>query len=110
MASKTRASGPCGTASSLASSESVSAAASASASGKERAAPRASSVKFHRLGRQRPVGAAHDLVDPRLRLAELGLAMALQLRAALVGGDRIVELALALLQALDDLLQLGERL
>src|SRR5258708_10275552 len=88
---------------------SVRRAASASAPGKSPAAS-TRSVKFCRLRRQRSIGLADDLVDPTLGLAELALAMLLELRAALVGGDRLVELALALLQSLHDLLELGERL
>src|SRR6185437_6051229 len=109
MAWTTRASGPPGTASSLPSTESVRRAASLSASGNTAAAS-GRSVKFRRLRRQRAVALADDLVDAALRLAELALAMLLELRAALVGGDRLVELALALLEPLDDLLELGKRL
>src|SRR5689334_16888613 len=68
------------------------------------------SVDFNRLARYRPVGADDDLVHLGLRLAQLGLAVTLQGRAAFVAGDRLVELALTLLQCLDQRLQLGQRL
>src|SRR6185312_50660 len=56
------------------------------------------------------VGARHDLVDLGLRFGELGFAMPPELRAPLVAGDRLVELALAALEPLHDLLELGDRL
>src|SRR6185437_3914192 len=45
-----------------------------------------------------------------LRFGELGFAMPPELRAPLVAGDRLVELALAALEPLHDLLELGDRL
>src|SRR5258705_8491218 len=55
-------------------------------------------------------GRAHDdLLDPKLRLLELGLAMGLQGRAALIDGDRPFQLRLAGLQFGDDPLQFLQR-
>src|SRR4051794_2655613 len=50
-------------------------------------------LEVGRLGARGAVGAEHDLVDPHLRLLELVLAVLLQIRAALVRADRVVELA-----------------
>src|SRR6185369_13727209 len=102
-----RASGPSGTASSLPSTMSVRRAASVSAAGNSSAAS-AGLVKFRRLRRQRSVGLADDLVDPALGLAELVLAVLFQLRAALVGRNRFIELAFARLEPFHDLLELEE--
>src|ERR1700730_5991445 len=110
MASKTRASRPSGTAISRSSAVSVSFAASASAAPNETPGAQRGSVKGGRLRLDRAVRPDDDLVDARLRLAKLRLAMTLQQRAALVGLNGVVELARAALEALDDLLELLERL
>src|SRR5579885_2943990 len=68
-----------------------------------------SSLKGLRLRRDRAVRADHDLLDARLRLAQLGFAVPLQERAALVGADRLVELGVAGFQAPHDLLELVQR-
>src|SRR5579864_7145269 len=70
----------------------------------------AGSVKFRGLRADTAVGTDHDLVDTRLRLAQLRRAMPLQQRTTLIGLDRFVELAGPAFHATNDLLQLGERL
>src|SRR5262249_39137109 len=44
------------------------------------------------------VAELHDLLDLQLRFAQLGFAVTLEIDAALIGIDRIVELAVALLE------------
>src|SRR5690606_20896668 len=61
--------------------------------------------KLHRVRRDGSVGALDDAADPPLRVREKPLAAALQLRATLVGKDRLVELRLAPFEALHDLLE-----
>ena len=51
-----------------------------------------------------------DLLDPQLGLLELGFAVGLQGRAALIDLDRALELGLARFELGDDPLQLGEGL
>src|SRR4051812_20190580 len=68
------------------------------------------SGSIERLRGEAAVGARHDLVDLGLRFGELRLAMAPQLRATLVTGNRLVELPLAAFEPLHDLLELGDRL
>src|SRR5208282_3738150 len=85
---------------------SVSLAVSARASEKLVPCAQRASIKGHRLRRRLAVGAQHDLVDPRLRLAQLRFAMPLQQRAALIGGERVIELGASGLQPLDDVLEL----
>src|SRR5690348_7449963 len=94
---------------SLSSAASVRAAASASAVANVAGGAQPGSLKGDRLRRRRAVSADDDLVDPRLRLAQLRLAMSLEQRAALVGRDRLVELVAAGLEPLDDLLELLQR-
>src|SRR6185369_10455201 len=60
------------------------------------------------LGRRLAVRPDHDLVDLGLRLAQFLLAMLLQERAALIGADRVLELAAALFERAHDLLELGQ--
>src|SRR5260370_17184471 len=91
---------------SLSRAASVREAASASAAAKVVPCAHLGSVKGGGLRRGRAVGADDDLVDARLRLAQLRLAMALQQRAALIRRDRLVELVAAGLEPLDDLLEL----
>src|SRR5919109_97029 len=67
-------------------------------------------VELGRLGANRAILVEHDLLDLELRLAQLGFAMPLQGRAALVRLDRLLELVVAALQALHQLLQLCQRL
>src|SRR5262245_16843745 len=70
-------------------------------------------VKLVELGGfdpDRAVLGQYDLLDLELRLAQLGLAMTLQGGAPLVRLDRLFELVVAALQALHQLLQLGQRL
>src|SRR6204780_3380222 len=81
---------------------SVSFAVSARASVKLVPGAQRASIKSERLRRRLAIGAQHDLVDARLGLAQLGFAMPLQQRAALVGGKRVIELGVAGLQPLDD--------
>src|SRR5579885_1719433 len=100
MASKTRASRPSGTWISRSSTASVSLAAPASASAKEAPVRQRCSVKGDRLRLGRPVRRHHDLVHACLRLPQFRLAVAFQERTALVGLDRVVELARAALEAL----------
>src|SRR5476651_270011 len=61
------------------------------------------------LAGNRAVGGENDLLDLHLGLGELEFAVALQIGAALVGRDRLVELDLAALQLLDDAFQLLQR-
>src|SRR5205823_7218104 len=65
-------------------------------------------AELGRLGADRSVGANDDAVDPLLRLVQLLFAMLLQLRAALIALDRVVELDLPGFEAAHDLLELGE--
>src|SRR6478736_5586978 len=58
------------------------------------------------LAADRAVGREDDLLDLHLGLGELLLAVALQERTALVGGDRLVELDLAAFELLDDAFEL----
>src|SRR5689334_16525921 len=95
---------------SLSSTASVSAAASPSAPSNCVPSGHGASVKGRRLRRRAAVGADHDLVDAGLRFAQLRLAVALQQRAPLIGGDRFAELAAAALEPLHDLLELLQRL
>src|SRR5687767_13379496 len=67
-------------------------------------------VELGRLDADRAILGEHDLLDLELRLAQLGFAMPLQGRAALVRLDRLLELVVAALQALHQLLQLRQRL
>src|SRR5262245_26527501 len=67
-------------------------------------------VELGRLDADRAVLREHNLLDLELGLAQLGFAMPLQGRAALVRLDRVLELVVAALQALHQLLQLGQRL
>src|SRR5471032_3246657 len=66
-------------------------------------------AEIGRLARDRTVGREADLLDLHLGLGQLLLAVALQQRAALVSGDGLVQLGLALLELLDDRLQLLQR-
>src|SRR5262245_36515822 len=63
-----------------------------------------------RLGARPPVRTERNLLDPKLRLAQLALAVQLELGAALVSRDRRVQVQLPALEVLDDLLELCERL
>src|SRR5688572_30613264 len=67
-------------------------------------------VELGRLNADRAVLREHDLLDLELRFAQLGFAMPLLGRAALVRLDRLLELVVAALQALHQLLQLRQRL
>ena len=58
----------------------------------------------------RAVGGEDDLLDLHLGLGQLLLAVPLEQGAALVGGDRFVELHLAALQLLDDAFELFQRI
>src|SRR6185437_5375070 len=108
MASTTRASKPLGTTRRRSIEASLSFAASLRASLKLALSAQVVSVKGHRLRRRFAIGSEHDLVDTRLRLAQLAFAMLLQQRAALVRRKRIVELGVAGLEAPDNVLKLLE--
>ena len=58
----------------------------------------------------RTARADDDLFDARFGVAQLGFAMRLQRRAALVDRDRILKIDLALFEPLDDVFQLLQRL
>jgi hypothetical protein len=63
----------------------------------------------HVAGRQRAVGALDDGGDAGFGLGELGLAVAAQGGAALIGADRVLQLLLAALEAAHDLFEFGQR-
>src|ERR1700688_516511 len=68
------------------------------------------SVDVHRCQAGGSLRAEHDLVDLGARLGELRLAMALERCPPGVGLDRLLELALALLELAHDGLELGQGL
>src|SRR5712664_3236791 len=105
----TRASSPGGTGRRRSRVSSVSFAASASAVENGIPCGQNCSVKGRRLRLQAAVRRHDDLVDSRLGLAQLRLAVALQLRAPLVGLNRLVQLAGTTLETAHDLLELGKR-
>src|ERR1700733_2245021 len=88
---------------------SVSFAVSARASVKPVPGAQRASIKGERLRRWLAIGAQDNLVDARLRLAQLGFAMPLQQRAALIGGKRVIEPGIAGLQPLDDFFEFLQR-
>src|SRR5258707_3356452 len=61
---------------------------------------------LERHGFDHAVRGGHDLVDARLGFRELGLAVPAQQGAAFIGVDRVVELALAVLEFFDDRFEL----
>src|ERR1700732_561449 len=69
--------------------------------------PPRGSLDVERLGAGRLAGGIErDLLHPRLRLAQQLLAAALEQLAAFIDGDRFLERHLALLEPLDDRLEL----
>src|SRR5262245_7931182 len=67
-------------------------------------------LDVERLGSGRLAsGVERDLLDPRLGLPQQLLAAALECLAALIDGDRFLERHLALLEPLDDRLELLDR-
>src|SRR5262249_45667971 len=66
-------------------------------------------VEVGRLAAHRPVRREVDLLHLHLGLCQLLLAVPLQQRTALIGGDRFVEFYFALLELRDDALELLQR-
>src|ERR1700761_3653680 len=82
---------------------------SASAVGRWLGLDQSELIKILCLRLERAIGRERDLLDLRLGLVELGLAMALQRGPAGVGADRVGQPAAAGLELAHDRLQLLER-
>src|SRR5580658_9123277 len=109
MASKTRASGPSGLASRRSITASTARTESARATESRVGSVHSVLVKSLGLRLQRTVGGELDLLDLGLGFAELGLAMPLECRPALIGADRFIEPEPAGFELTDDAFQLFQR-
>src|SRR6185369_10613591 len=111
MASIRRASGPAGLGSSASQVASMKAEASAKAGsiGARGMPGFISTLQFHRLGPFDALRSKNDFLKPRFRAFELFFAMRLQRCAALIEGDGIFQVDLALFEPGNDVLQFSER-